>query len=70
MGDFLPVQADGIDKLDEIQAIMESTGALTYTAQRAQEAADLAIDALAGIPDSEYKESLLAIAEFAVKRRS
>ena len=64
------IQADGIDKLDEIQAIIESTGALTYTVERAQEAADLAIDALAVIPDSEYKEALVAIADFAVKRRS
>jgi len=64
------IQADGIDKLDEIHNIIQSTGALEYTAEKAQEAADLAIDALAGIPGSEYKESLIAIADFAVKRRS
>ena len=64
------IEDDGIEKLDEIQSVIESTGALQYTATRAQEAADLAIDALSGIPDSEYKESLIAIADFAVKRRS
>lgn len=64
------IQADGIDKLDQIQDIIQSTGALKYTAEKAQEAADFAIDALAGIPGSEYKESLIAIADFAVKRRS
>jgi octaprenyl-diphosphate synthase len=56
--------------LAEIQAIIESTGALQYTAARAQEAADLAIDALSGIPDSDWKDALIAIAEFAVNRRS
>lgn len=64
------VENEGIDKLDQIQAIIESTGALQYTAARAQEAADLAIRALSGIPDSDYKEAMIAIADFAVKRRS
>jgi octaprenyl-diphosphate synthase len=64
------IEDDGIEKLDEIQRIIESTGALQYTAERAREAADLAIAALSDIPDSEYKESLVAIADFAVKRRS
>jgi octaprenyl-diphosphate synthase len=56
--------------LGDIQAIIESTGALQYTAARAQEAANLAIDALSGIPDSDWKDALIAIAEFAVSRRS
>ena len=60
----------GLQQLDAIQAIIESTGALTYTEKRAHEAADIAIDALSGIPDSEYKQALISIAEFAVKRRS
>ncbi len=60
----------GLDKLDRITAIIESTGALQYTSARAQEAADLAIGALSDIPDSDYKQALVAIAEFAVQRRS
>ena len=64
------IRTDGLDKLDDIQSIIESTGALQYTAARAQEAADLAISALSEIPDSDYKEAMIAIAEFAVKRRS
>jgi octaprenyl-diphosphate synthase len=60
----------GLEQLDEITAIIESTGALQYTSARAQEAADLAIGALSGIPDSDYKQALVAIAEFAVRRRS
>lgn len=64
------IEAGGLDKMDEIHAIIDRTGALQYTAERAQEAADLAIDALSGIPDSDYKQAMVAIAEFAVRRRS
>ena len=60
----------GLEQLDKIQAIIESTGALQYTAARAQEAADSAIAVLSDIPDSDYKQALIAIAEFAVQRRS
>lgn len=64
------IETDGLDRLEEIQAVIESTGALKYTAARAQAAADEAINALAGIPESDFKDALIAIAEFAVKRRS
>jgi octaprenyl-diphosphate synthase len=60
----------GLDDLERIQAIIESTRALQYTAARAQEAADVAIGALSEIPDSDYKQALIAIAEFSVRRRS
>ncbi|HZW59940.1 MAG TPA: octaprenyl diphosphate synthase [Woeseiaceae bacterium] len=64
------IEAGGLERLADIQAVVESTGALKYTSARAQEAADLAIDALSGIPASDWKEALVAIAEFAVRRRS
>ena len=64
------VEDDGLASMQDIQAAIEATGALQYTALRAQEAADLAIESLAGIPDSDWKEALIAIAEFAVRRRS
>ena len=60
----------GLDQLEKIQAIIESTGALQYTAARAQEAADTAIAALSDVPDSDYKQALIAIADFSVQRRS
>jgi len=64
------VEEGSLERLDDIHSIIETTGALQYTAKRAQEAADIAIEALGGVPDSEYKEALIAIADFAVKRRS
>ena len=60
----------GLDQLDRITAIIETTGALEYTAMRAREAADTAIEALADIPDSDYKQALISVAEFSVERRS
>jgi octaprenyl-diphosphate synthase len=60
----------GLEHLDEITQIIEKTGALQYTADRAQEAADTAIVALSGIPDTDYKKALIAVAEFAIRRRS
>jgi octaprenyl-diphosphate synthase len=64
------IQDGGLAQLQKIQSVIESTGALQYTAARAQEAADLAIRALADIPDSDHKQALIAIADFAVQRRS
>ena len=60
----------GRQQLESIQRIIKSTGALDYTMQRAHEAADRAIDALSSIPNSEHKQALISIAEFAVQRRS
>ena len=60
----------GLDQLERITAIIESTGALRYTADKAQEAADLAIDSLADVPGSNYKQALVDIVELSVQRRS
>jgi octaprenyl-diphosphate synthase len=60
----------GLDQLERITAIIEATGALEYTAMRAQKAADMAIAALAEVPDSAHKQALVAIAKFSIQRRS
>lgn len=49
------------------QAI-EQTDALAYTRQAAQAEAQLAVDALAAVPDSEFKQVLLALCAFSVQR--
>jgi octaprenyl-diphosphate synthase len=64
------IEAGGLEHMDEIHDVIEATGAIEYTVARAQEAADVAINALSGIPNSEYKQAMIAIAEFAVRRRS
>jgi octaprenyl-diphosphate synthase len=64
------ITAGGRENMREIQAVIQSTGALEYTVQRARAASDEAIAALDAIPESPYGEALKALAEFAVQRRS
>ena len=58
----------GLDKLDDVMDIIESTGAITYTAGRAEQEANQARSALSAIPDSPYKQALEALAHFSVHR--
>ncbi|MCH7834936.1 MAG: polyprenyl synthetase family protein, partial [Proteobacteria bacterium] len=60
----------GLEHLAEIQQVIEATGALDYTEMKARQAADMAIQDLDAIQDSEYKQSLIEIAGFAVRRRA
>jgi len=62
--------ADGLPHLAKIQQIMHDTKALDYTQQKADEAAQQAIAALAPVPDSDYKDALIALAKIAAKRDS
>ena len=59
---------NGMDNLDAILAAMEETGSLRYTQKIAEQEADKAINALAVIPDSEYKQALVALAHIAANR--
>lgn len=54
--------------IDAICSAIEHTGALAYTAHRAQAEADWAKLAIAAVPDSPFKEALLALADAAVAR--
>jgi octaprenyl-diphosphate synthase len=56
------------DKLEEVMKIIESTGALGYTARRARQEAFEAQQALTIIPESSYKEAMMDLAAFAVER--
>jgi len=60
----------GLQQLENIRSIIKSTGALDYTLRRAHEAADEAITAVSPLPESEHKQALVSIADFAVQRRS
>ncbi|PJC85815.1 octaprenyl diphosphate synthase [Vibrio sp. HA2012] len=61
-------KANGMDKLEQILQAMDETGALTYTTEKAHKEADKAISELTVIPDSVYKDALIALAHLAVKR--
>jgi octaprenyl-diphosphate synthase len=62
------IEKGGYSKIDEVQAIVQQTGALTYTEKMAQRQAEMAIAALASIPDSQSKTLLENIARLSVYR--
>lgn len=62
------IENGGIEHIEQIAATVKQTGALAYTATRAQQAAEAAIAALGDVPDSPYKQSLVELARFAVAR--
>jgi len=62
------IEEGGLEQIESIVHTVRKTGALAYTARKAQEAADLAIASLENVPDSEYKDALKQLARFAVQR--
>ncbi len=62
------IQNGGRARIDTVLGAIESTNAIAYTAQSAQQEADLAIEALADLPASPHKEALYGLAEFSVSR--
>jgi len=64
------IEEGGSRDIGPVRAAIESTGGLDYTARLARSEADLAVRALAGIPESAHRDALAALAEFAVSRSS
>jgi len=63
-------EANGMDNFDAIMQALHDTKALEYTKQRALEEADKAIDAIAILPDNDYKQALISLAHLAADRKS
>ena len=61
-------KANGMEHLAQIQDIMRQTGALDYTRACADKEVKLAIESLAIVPDSPYKEALISLAHMSVER--
>ena len=61
-------QGGGRNHLEQILAAMEETGSIKYTMQRAIEEANKAKQAIAFLPESDYKQALLSLADIAVER--
>lgn len=59
---------DGMEHLDDILAAMKQTGSLVYTQKKAEQEADKAINAIAILPESEYKQALISLAHIAANR--
>ncbi|MEO3677566.1 octaprenyl diphosphate synthase [Rheinheimera fenheensis] len=61
-------EGNGLAQLDAIMSALEQTDAFGYTRRLAAQEADKARAALAVLPDSDYKQALLALADIAVSR--
>ena len=59
----------GLSDFEPVQKAMQDTGALEYTRSQAEASARDARDAIALLPDSKYRDSLLELAAFAVTRK-
>ena len=62
------IENGGLDNIDAVLRIIESTHSIAYTRELARGEADNAINCLKGLPDSPYKEAMIELAHFAVER--
>jgi octaprenyl-diphosphate synthase len=64
------IENGGLDQLEVVLAAIEATGALEYARKVAQQEADASLSALAFLPESEYKQALISLAQYSVDRSS
>jgi octaprenyl-diphosphate synthase len=62
------IKNGGIDDLAQITRLIETSGGLEYTARKARQEKERAIEALGRLPASGHRDALVALAEFAVAR--
>src|SRR5512139_411552 len=63
------IEQGDLARFAEVLQVVQQTGALDYTRQQAQREADAACAALAVLADSQYRQSLLELAQFAANRQ-
>jgi len=63
------IEQGDVSKFAEVLQIIHATGALDFTRQQAMREVELACAAIAGMPDSKYKVSLIELAHFAATRQ-
>ncbi len=64
------IEKGGYDYIDEVQAIIHETGALEYAEAAARREAELALNELGHLEDSDYKQALISLAHLSVDRNS
>jgi len=62
------IKQGGLENIANVTAAIESTGAIAYTAQLARLEARKAVEAIAQIRPSKYRDALCDLAEFSVSR--
>lgn len=65
---YKSIATGGVAQLEQVIEIVKSSGALDYCMQRAQEETELAVQALAILPASMYKDALINLARLALER--
>lgn len=63
------IEQGDVTKFSEVLNIIRTTGALEFTRQQALLEADLACAALAALPDTQHKQCLFDLAQFAATRQ-
>ncbi|MDP3030685.1 MAG: octaprenyl diphosphate synthase, partial [Rhodocyclaceae bacterium] len=63
------LEQGGREAFPEIIKAVQATGALGIAMDVAQAEADLAKQALIALPDTNYREALIQLSEFAITRR-
>jgi len=62
------IEEGGLEYLEPVMQAIKETGAIEYTEKTAKNEAELAIQQLAHLPDSEYKQALEDLARYSVDR--
>jgi octaprenyl-diphosphate synthase len=62
------IEDGGLELIGDVTAAIQATGAIGYTEQTARREAELALQCLAHLPESPYREALEGLARFSVDR--
>lgn len=62
------IEQGGREHIEQVVETIKQTNAIAYTADCARKEAEMAKQALASLPSSEYKDALLFLADFSVNR--
>ncbi len=62
------IEQGGLEYLDEVMVAIKETGAIEYTEQTARQEAELAIQQLEHLPESDYKKAMTGLARYSVDR--
>jgi len=62
------IEEGGLNYLDQVMDAIKQTGAIEYTEKTARREAELAIQQLEHLPESEYKKAMIWLANYSVDR--
>jgi octaprenyl-diphosphate synthase len=64
------IEEGGLEYLEQVMDAIRHTGAIEYTEQTARQEAELAIQQLQHLPESDYKVAMISLARYSVDRVS